>query len=368
MIQLDLLLAAVCRAGYQLIGPSIKDGAIVYDEVSSIEELPVGWTDDQEAGRYRLQRRDDRALFGYVVGPQSWKKLLHPPRQLLWKGRRTDGGLETIAREEVTPRRAFLAVRACEIAAIGIQDRVFTQGQHADPIYAHRREQALVIAVNCTEPAGTCFCSSLGTGPEVISGFDLALTEMIDESGHWFMLEVGTDRGGALLEGLEFTPVTDTERRAVHQRVDAAARQMGRALNTKGLKKLLYDSYDHPRWDDVADRCLACSNCTMVCPTCFCTTVEDVTELSGEIAERWRRWDSCFTLDFSHLSGGSVRHSTRSRYRQWMTHKLATWQDQFDSLGCVGCGRCITWCPVGIDITEEVRQIRAHPVAARASR
>ena len=108
----------------------------------------------------------------------------------------------------------------------------------------------------------------------------------------------------------------------------------------------------------MAERCLTCGNCTLVCPTCFCTNVEDVGDLTGDHAERWRVWDTCFSVDYSYIHGGSVRPSGRARYRQWLTHKLATWHDQFDSSGCVGCGRCITWCPVGIDITQEVAAIR----------
>jgi formate hydrogenlyase subunit 6/NADH:ubiquinone oxidoreductase subunit I len=148
--------------------------------------------------------------------------------------------------------------------------------------------------------------------------------------------------------------------------VDRASRQI-RHLDTAGLRDLLYENFEHPRWDNVAARCLSCANCTMVCPTCFCTTVEDVSDISGNHAERWRRWDSCFTQSFSYIHGGSVRTSAKSRYRQWMTHKLASWTDQFGTSGCVGCGRCITWCPVGIDITEEVRAIResiVHPTPA----
>jgi sulfhydrogenase subunit beta (sulfur reductase) len=136
---------------------------------------------------------------------------------------------------------------------------------------------------------------------------------------------------------------------------------MGRQMDTNGLKELLQGNPTHKQWDDVAARCLTCANCTMVCPTCFCTTVEDHTDLTGQTAERVRRWDSCFTLDFSYIHGGSVRTETKSRYRQWMTHKLASWIDQFGTSGCVGCGRCITWCPVGIDITAEVAAIRASP-------
>ena len=141
--------------------------------------------------------------------------------------------------------------------------------------------------------------------------------------------------------------------------VDRAAQQMGRAMDTHDIRDLLLDNLDHPRWDAVASRCLSCANCTLVCPTCFCSAVEDTTDLSGEEAERARVWDSCFSVDYSYIHGGSVRQSGRSRYRQWMTHKLGTWFDQFGTSGCVGCGRCITWCPVGIDITEEVAAIRA---------
>jgi ferredoxin len=136
---------------------------------------------------------------------------------------------------------------------------------------------------------------------------------------------------------------------------------MARAMPELNLVDLLKENYAHPRWDDVAERCVTCGNCTMVCPTCFCFSVTDTSSLTGEDPERHRSWDSCFTMDHSYLHGGSVRVSGRSRYRQWMTHKLATWHDQFGTSGCVGCGRCITWCPAGIDITEEVAAIAADP-------
>jgi ferredoxin len=129
-------------------------------------------------------------------------------------------------------------------------------------------------------------------------------------------------------------------------------------METRGIHDLLYQNFEHPRWDEIAARCLSCGNCTMVCPTCFCTNVEDVSDVTGHRAERWRRWDSCFTMSFSYIHGGSVRTSAKARFRQWMTHKLASWIDQFGTTGCVGCGRCIAWCPVGIDLTEEAQALR----------
>ncbi len=355
---LDALLSVLREWGYRVIGPTVREGAIVYDEIGSIGDLPEGWTDEQDGGRYRLHRRDDSALFGYAVGPHSWKQFLLPPRQLLWRATKNEAGFEVEADEAEPPRLAFLGVRACELRAIEVQDRVFAGGKHADPGYVARRERAFIIAVNCGQAAGTCFCVSMGTGPKVVSGFDLALTELIDVTGQHYLVEAGSDRGDEVLAAVPRGDASADQREAAEAVVRETASQMGRQLDTDGIKDLLYRSYESPRWDNVAERCLTCGNCTMVCPTCFCTTVEDVTDLTGEHAERWRRWDSCFTMDFSYIHGGSVRSSTKSRYRQWLTHKLGTWIDQFGTSGCVGCGRCIAWCPVAIDLTEEVAALR----------
>jgi len=215
------------------------------------------------------------------------------------------------------------------------------------------------VAVSCSDPAGTCFCSSMGTGPDPEEGFDLALTELLDDRGQRFVVRTGTARGTALWERLPGLPANETDLAGAAVVVDTAVSRMGRQLDTEGIRELLYANPDHPQWEDVASRCLACSNCTLVCPTCFCTSVEDRTDLADGSSERWRVWDSCFTSEFSHLHGGSVRPTTRARYRQWATHKLASWWDQFGSSGCVGCGRCIAWCPATIDITAEVAAIRA---------
>jgi formate hydrogenlyase subunit 6/NADH:ubiquinone oxidoreductase subunit I len=352
------LVAALSGKGYRVIGPTVRDGAIVYDELASADALPIGWTDEQSAGNYRLKKRADAALFGYVVGPQSWKKFLHPPVVRLWRARRDANGFQVITEDGPAPKLAFLGVRSCELHAIAIQDKVFLGGNAVDSIYRKRREDVFIVAVNCGQAGGTCFCVSMKTGPKTTFGFDLALTEVIDGSRHCFVVEVGTEKGAGLLSDVPTRDASDGELQKADAVVAGAAAQMGRQLDTAGLKELLYRNYGHPRWDDVAGRCLTCANCTMVCPTCFCTTVEDVTDLSGDHAERWRKWDSCFTMDFSYIHGGSVRGTPRARYRQWMTHKLATWHDQFGTSGCVGCGRCITWCPVGIDLTEEARAIR----------
>ena len=355
---LDDLVGALGDRGYRVLGPTVRDGAIVYDELGSADALPIGWTDRQDAGVYRLEQREDEARFGFAVGPHSWKRFLFPPRVRLWRARL--GGDAPSVEEEPPDDQplAFIGVRSCELHAIEIQDRVFLGGRYADRDYAARREDVFLVAVNCFEPGGTCFCTSMGTGPKVESGSDLTLTELLDGE-HRFLVEAGSDRGAEVLAELSGRPAAARDLEAAEQSVASAADQMGRSMETFDLRDLLDRNLEHPRWDEVAKRCLTCGNCTLVCPTCFCSAVEDETDLSGGEAERWRVWDTCFSVDYSHIHGGSIRPSGRSRYRQWMTHKLGTWHDQFGSSGCVGCGRCITWCPVGIDITEEVAAIRA---------
>ncbi len=365
----DSLFEALALRGYTVVGPTIRDRAIVYDEIRSADDLPAGWTDEQDGGHYRLLARDDDALFGYNVGPQSWKAYQLPAERRLWRARlEPDGSVGEIIEDAVPPsRHAFLGVRSCELAAMGILDRVLLGGSHPDPAERARRDGVLVIAVQCGQAGGTCFCSSMGTGPTAGAGFDLALTEVLDsDRGHYFVVDCGSDTGAEILADLPLVAAAKVQQDAARAAHARAAAQMGRELDTSDLRDLLYRNLENPRWDEVAERCLTCGNCTMVCPTCFCTTVEDVTDLQGEHVERHMSWDSCFTIDYSHIAGGSVRSSARSRYRQWMTHKLATWIDQFGSSGCVGCGRCITWCPVGIDITEEARAIRASEGGAGA--
>jgi formate hydrogenlyase subunit 6/NADH:ubiquinone oxidoreductase subunit I len=355
---LEELIQALIRRGYEVVGPTIREGAIVYERLSSAKDLPAGWTDEQQGGTYRLKQRADKALFGYAVGPHSWKKFLQPPAIRLWRAEQDGNGFKIVPEKQEPPKFAFLGVRACELQGIRIQDKVFLEGPYSDPTYRTRRENVFLVAVNCGQAGGTCFCASMNTGPKASSGYDLALTEVLAEGRHYFVAEIGTERGSEILAEIPHTPGGESESQTVERIVAETAAHMGRTMDTAGIKELLYRSAEHPRWDTVAGRCLSCANCTMVCPTCFCSTVEDVTDLTGEHAERWRKWDSCFTMDFSYIHGGSVRATVKSRYRQWMTHKLATWIDQFGSSGCVGCGRCITWCPVAIDITEEVRAIR----------
>lgn len=355
------LIAMLATRGYTVVAPAVHDGVVVLAEVHGIDDLPVGRHDDQDAGRYRLERTGTAELFGYAVGPDSFRRFLFPPRHLLWSATTSEGRLRVDEALDVPPPVAFVGVRACDVAALAMQDRVLRDGPVPDPRYTAARDRALVVAVNCARPAATCFCASTGTGPRVGEGADVVLTEVL-EGGHRLLAEARTARGEEVLDSLATRAASAADVEAADAVVERTRAAMTRSLDPGAARDVLRASLDHPHWDDVAARCLSCTNCTLVCPTCFCTAVEDVNALDGATAERVQRWDSCFSLDHSYLHGsGPVRFDIRARYRQWLTHKLSTWWDQFGASGCVGCGRCITWCPAGIDLTREVDALAAPP-------
>ncbi|MBN2218375.1 MAG: 4Fe-4S dicluster domain-containing protein [Pirellulales bacterium] len=346
--------------GYQVLGPTVVNDTVMIRPLESIAQLPQGVSDRQDGGFYRLVDGDPELSFEFVVGPNGPKNYLFPAKLKLLEFHVGNERFELDAGQPDVPKYAFLGVRPCELAAVKVQDRVFGVAEpgmfrcESETWYTLARRQALFIAVNCTRPAGTCFCASWGTGPRATEGFDLALTEL--RGG--FIVEVGSDRGQAIVGRLPTREPTVSELELAELKLERAAEQMGRRLETGDVKELLDHDLEHPEWDKVAQRCLSCGNCTMVCPTCFCCTVEDSTYLADENITRTRYWESCFTHQFSYLTSGPERATIRGRYRHWLRHKLSTWWDQFDMSGCVGCGRCITWCPVGIDLTEEIPRFR----------
>jgi ferredoxin len=353
---LDALIRALRERGYSVIGPIARDGAVVYDEIAGATELPIGLRERQAPGAYRLEETGGPRAFDVVNGPGSLKRFFFAPREPLLQIETS--GRSFTAHEILPPARkiAVLGVRACDLAAVAAQDRIFLGDRFPDPWYSARRRETFLVAVHCTRSASTCFCTSMGTGPEATQGFDLALTEFDDG----FLARAATPEGEAVLAALPAEAAPPERLAAERAALDACAAGMQRRLDTRDLPGLLYENLDHPRWDDVAERCLSCGNCTMVCPTCFCHDERDE-PVSGDGSVRVREWDSCFNREHAQVHGTNFRPQIRERYRQWLVHKLASWIDQFGSSGCVGCGRCITWCPVGIDLTEEVAAIRGEP-------
>jgi sulfhydrogenase subunit beta (sulfur reductase) len=356
--ELDRLLDALRADGRTLIGPVVRDEAIILDEIASAADLPAGRGVETAPGRYRLTRRADAKRFDHAVGPMSPKRFTFPPRAPIRVGRRTASGVRFSNTDPHPEPLALIGVRACELVALGVQDQVLLDGQAIDGDYRARRAATFIVAVECASPTSTCFCSSMGTGPEVTSGFDVALTEL-DEG---YVVRTGSAAGAAFVGSLDLAVADPSALDAAAEVVAGARRAMGEPRDMSAAKDLAAVP-DHPEWAAVAERCLGCTNCTLVCPTCFCTSVTQRSDLDGTISTEERTWDSCFSDGFAKVAGGSFRPHGEDRYRQWLTHKFSTWWDQFGSSGCVGCGRCIAWCPVGIDIREELTVIAgAGPV------
>ena len=366
---LDATIAVLRQRGFEVFGPTLRDDVVTYAPIGSVADLPAGRGDEQSPAHYRSRARTDGALFGYAAPVQSAKPQFFPSDELLWTSRAAAAASgPTIERPAGEARRvAFVGLRSCDLAALLQLDHILTRRAHADVAYAGRRAGAFLIAATCADPADTCFCASLGTGPSPGEGADIALTEIVGDGPHRFLATPGSPRGTELLDAVGAGPASDADVAAARRIERRAVTRMSRELRTDDLVGVLYASVESAHWDAVADRCLACTNCTLVCPTCFCTTITDATTLTGGAAERHREWASCFTKDYSYIHGGSIRPSIKARYRQWLTHKLAAWQVQFDTVGCVGCGRCITWCPAGIDLTAEVATLRAGLTALRAA-
>ena len=352
--KLQSLLDALHDAKYRCIGPQIRQGAVVYDTLSDVAQLPQGMHDHQAPGEYRLSKQDDTLYFAWANGPQAIKPQVFASEEVLWQSTRRDNGeLSFFSQPVQTDKIAIIGARACDLAALFIQDKHFLQQQYKDQYYASRRHNLVIIAVNCTHPAATCFCHATGDGPKAEYGFDLALTEL--EEG--FLLESRSEFGLALIDRLKVAPANDVLQDKAQHKLSAAARMQTRSIPTGNLYPTFLQRLDHPRWQEVAERCLSCGNCTSVCPTCFCHREEEHPALNGTHSEHVRLWDSCFTPGHSYIHGLTVRANTDLRYRQWLMHKLGSWHEQYGRSGCVGCGRCITWCPVGIDLTEEVTAI-----------
>lgn len=356
---LGALPGTLTELGYHVVGPQCRDDAIVYETLHGVEDLPHGWHDRQAPGEYRLQPSEDARTFDWATGPQALKPLLFTPREVLWKVARDATG--QLAFEAAQPRAeptAVLGVRACDLGALALNDQHFLDGPYPDPHYAAQRRNLLLVAVDCARPADTCFCVSTGDGPSASAGFDLALTELDDG----FLVRSGSDAGATVADRLPLSAASDAQTEASSAQHGEAVAAQTRALPGRNLRDTLFANLDHPRWEDVGERCLACGNCTSVCPTCFCHAEADQPALGAGESEHVREWDSCFTQRHCEMHGYKVRPHTRQRYRQWLTHKLGSWHDQYGRSGCVGCGRCIAWCPVGIDITAEAAAVCAADV------
>jgi ferredoxin len=339
------------RQGFTVVGPSLSDGVVRLAEVGDLGDLASGILDVQGPGTYTVSFGSP-LVFLSVNGPDSPKEYLHPSGVELLKLAEKSDGVDVVSVFHSNKKYAFVGIRPCDLRGVEVMDRTMMVPGFEDPIYSSLRRGAVFVVANCTRAGNNCFCTSMGSGPVADQGYDLAITELPEK----LLLDI-PEESSSLLEGIETTPATEEDLRMAREMVRHTREQMAKRIERENPSELMREQTDSPVWKTTAERCLACGNCTMVCPTCFCNVTEDRTDIKDGSVSRVRLWDSCLTKEFTYSAGGNPRQERIARYRQFVMHKFAYWPEQFGVYGCVGCGRCITWCPVGIDITETVNGI-----------
>jgi ferredoxin len=314
-----------------------------------------------------------QAVFKKIDGPErlflEYRSTMLSPRRFIYPPSRT---LVTIERDlnrcvgasaDDAARPLLFAVHPCDMQAISVLDGVLL-GDYRDPHYEKMRKAAVTVVLNCAKACEKGFCASMGSGPflKLREGYDIELTRLRSDDGGegGYLVEHGSRRGKMLVERGSRMKKADKKAFAEKVRLEAeASRSFVRRLDTDGLVDALGRNLDHPVYRRTAEeKCLGCTNCTMVCPTCYCYNVSDETSLDLKRTVRKRQWDSCQELNFARVHGGNFRSSREARLRQFVTHKLCTWVEQYGCFGCVGCGRCMTWCPTGIDLAEMAGEVR----------
>ena len=348
---LQALIDALVARGYKVIGPVVREGAVVLAPLEDAKRIPWGVLDVQAPGKYTLEAGNPQRAFGWVNGPSSLKPFLFKQQETLWQATvGADGRVGFGSVVEAHPQ-AVIGVRPCDIAAMRVQDRVFLEGEHVDIRYKARRDSLFTVVVNCTRAADTCFCTSQGVSTRAEQGYDLAMTEV----GGGFVIEAGSETGAEVLQALSLDDALPAQLTAADAGIrEAATTQKRSAPSAERCAQVLSVARDHPQWDRVAEQCEGCGNCTKLCPTCICHKQMYLPSLDGEGGEQVREWDSCHSETHGYVSGKNLRQARRERYRMRVTHKFTNMEHQFGLPGCVGCGRCISWCTKGIDVTENL--------------
>jgi len=313
----------------------------------------------RQDNRFILQKIDDVSTLDLTALRTTlpFKKLLVPPKFSLFhfdsKGYATD--FSTLQ------KRVIFGLHPCDIKALLIMDE-FHAKEFKDPYYYERRNRTVIIGLSCL-PDDKCFCNATGN-ETVTEGFDLFLTDL----GEYFLVWVGSSRGDDLVR--ECPKLTDAnvgheDLKKYMQWQKHRSRQFKMDIDLTAMPEIVELSYDSHVWEQEGKKCLSCGACTIVCPTCPCYTVLDEAELVKMEGERVRRWDSCMFREYSMVAGGhNFREARSERLRLRFIHKLQSFVGKFGKPACVGCGRCLDTCPVGIDILSMVKHLQGEEVRA----
>lgn len=318
---------------YRVFGPVQKGTDYVFSPIEHAEDLCLDYSTT-------------------ILPP---KKFFSPPRETIFtfEGDSISSITDLIPEE----KQILLGVHSCDLAGLKFLDRVFL-GFRSDPRYLRRRNNFLIFAVTCKTVADTCFCLSMGTGPEA-SGFDVLMTDV----GRRYLMEAGSPEGEKVLKSLGLKTATKEDFEAKRAAIERLKGEFKRSIDMDGMSELCMSSKDHSVWAKYGKICLACGQCGISCPTCFCFDIRESIDPSLRKGERYREWDVCLLREFSQVAmGGNFRPERSARIRQFICHNLCYGSYQYSMMKCIGCGRCIKVCPVNIDITEIARELREQQV------
>jgi len=287
-----------------------------------------------------------QVILEYRNAKESPKSVLFPQREALFRYRTEKGKAEVDVPAGAAKGRVLFGIRPCDARGLLLLDKVFGGGS-SDPYYMEKRRQTVVVSLGCTDPNPSCFCLSMGGGPCSAEGSDLLLLDLGDR----YIAEAVSEKGVAFLEDQAFEKNDEKSLSLAEKTRKQAEASMQPLAKKENLEEELERLFSDPVWKDLAETCLSCGICTYLCPTCHCFDLCD--EASGQAGERIRVWDSCqFPLFTQQASGFNPRPTVKERFRQRIMHKLSYLPRSQGMTGCVGCGRCVTECPVNLDIRE----------------
>jgi len=300
-------------------------------------------------GTYSLYKQicqGNEAYFGYLNSKTPPKGILFPQSEKLfsYSGAQMEECIDS-------KKKVAFGIRPCDARSLLLMDNVFKNDQYTDPYYMNRRENTLLVGMACSDPAPTCFCTSMGSGPFDKNGLDVLLTDI----GAEYLVEEVSAKGKELMAKMGLSAAGDSQKAAAAKAKESA--EVSCRVSTDALKAKLDGNFYDPIWDSIHEKCLGCGSCTYSCPTCHCFDIVD--EAKDCNGCRVRNWDSCmFPLFTLHGSGHNPRTSGKERMRQRVMHKFKYFVDRYNDMACVGCGRCIKNCPVNLDIREVLSDIQ----------